>query len=127
MMMRKVVLSAVVIAASIGAVVVPIASEAHSDIRISVSPPPLRYEVIPQPRYGHVWTPGYWDYRAHRHGYRHTWVNGYWLAERPGYYYQPRRWVQRDGYWYHDRSHWDRDGDGVSNRYDRYPSNPYRR
>jgi hypothetical protein len=103
-------------------------SEAHSDIRISVAPPPLRYEVIPQPRYGHVWTPGYWDYRAHHRGsYRHVWVNGYWLAERPGYYYQPRRWVQRDGYWYNERSRWDRDGDGVSNRYDRHPNNPYRR
>ena len=127
MLMRKAVLSVVATVAGFGAVAIPSASEAHSDIRISVAPPTLRYEVIPQPRYGHVWTPGYWDYRTHRHGYRHVWVSGYWLAERPGYYYQPHRWVQRGGYWHSERSRWDRDGDGVSNRYDRYPNNPYRR
>jgi hypothetical protein len=128
MMMRKAVLSVLVAAASLGAVALPSVSEAHGDIRISVAPPPLRYEVIPQPRYGHVWTPGYWDYRQHhRSGYRHVWVNGYWVAERPGYYYRPHRWIQRDGYWHHERSRWDWDGDGVSNRYDRYPNNPYRR
>ncbi len=128
MIIRKTILSLLLAAVTLGAVAIPAISEAHADIRVYVAPPPLRYEVVPQPRYGYVWTPGYWDWRHHhRHGYRHVWIDGYWVTERRGYYYQPHRWVQRDGYWYSERARWDRDGDGVPNRYDRYPNNPYRR
>ena len=40
------------------------------------------------------------------------WVAGTWVPERHGYRYE--------------NSRWDRDGDGVANRYDRYPDNPRR-
>ena len=37
-----------------------------------------------------------------------------------------RKWRERGGRWEYDRGRWDRDGDGVPNRYDRRPNNPYR-
>lgn len=95
---------------------------AYTDIRVTIPPPPLRHEVFPAARHGHVWVPGYWDWRGHRH----HWIKGYWLRERVGYRYQPHRWEQRDGGWYVSRGRWDRDGDGIPDRYDRHPNNPYR-
>ncbi len=126
-MIRKTVLSLMVAAGTLGAVVVPAVSEAYTDIRVNIAPPPLRYEVVPQPRYGKIWTPGYWDWRQYRGGYHHVWVGGYWVTERRGYVYTPYRWTQSNGYWVSERGRWDRDGDGVPNRYDRHPNNPYRR
>lgn len=58
-----------------------------------------------------------------------------------GYYDRDHRWHHwrnaREHSWYranyansyrgfHHRGSWDRDGDGVPNRYDRRPNNPYR-
>jgi hypothetical protein len=89
---------------------------------ISFAPPPPRYEVIPAPRAGYLWSPGYWDWRANRH----VWIGGSWLASRPGYVYSQPRWEQRDGRWRRQEARWergpngDRDHDGVPNRYDRH-------
>lgn len=89
---------------------------------ITVAPPPPRYEVIPAPRPGFVWSPGYWDWR----GNRHEWIGGNWIASRPGYVYTQPRWAQRDGHWYREEARWergpngDRDHDGIPNRYDRH-------
>lgn len=127
MKVRRQLLTLLISVGMLGAVTVPSISEAGADLRVNIAPPPLRYEIMPPPRYGYVWTPGYWDWRHHRSGYRHVWINGYWVGERRGYYYQPHRWVQRNGYWIAQRSRWDRDGDGISNRYDRHPNNPHRR
>ncbi len=84
----------------------------------------MRYEVVPAPRVGYVWTPGYWDWR----GRRHVWIAGHWIRARHGYYYTPARWVERDGGWVFYRGVWlrDRDRDGVPDRFDRAPNNPYR-
>jgi hypothetical protein len=103
----------------------PETSEArvYADIAIQVAPPPLRYEPVPPPRVGYVWVPGYWNWHHHRH----VWVGGTWVRARHGYAYYPHRWEQRGDRWYLERGYWDRDGDGVPNRYDRYPNNPYRR
>lgn len=87
------------------------------------APPPPRREAVPQARRGQVWVPGYWDWR----GNRHVWVKGHWEKARPGYRYREPRWQQRDGRWEIQRGGWDRDGDGVPNRYDDRPNNPYRR
>jgi hypothetical protein len=103
----------------------------------TVPPPPPRYEVIPAPRRGYVWSPGYWEWR----GSRHEWVPGYWLAERPGFVYTGPRWIERDGRWVREEGRWDRyerqarygghyrdrherhgkdrDHDGIPDRYDR--------
>ena len=134
--MLKKALLATVMAASLGAVAVPQASAA--DVFVRVAPPAPRVEVVPEPRRGYVWVPGYWDYRGHRH----VWVAGTWVRERRGYAYVGPRWVEHNGGWRMERGRWnrgdrdhdgvpnrvdrDRDGDGVPNRVDRHPDNPRR-
>ena len=86
-------------------------------------PPPPRYEATPRPRRGQVWVPGHWE----RRGHRHVWAQGYWVKARPGYHYREPRWVEHGGRWDMHPGGWDRDGDGVPNRHDRRPDNPYRR
>ncbi len=88
------------------------------DLTIKIAPPLPRVEVIPAPRVGFVWAPGYWDYR----GNNHVWVAGTWAPERRGYRYNAPVWVQRDGQWHLTRGHWargDSDHDGVPNAADR--------
>jgi len=128
---RKLLLGALATAA-IG--VMPMPTFAATDIYVDIAPPAPRYEVVPAPRAGYVWAPGYWDWRGHRH----VWIKGHWERERTGYYWHPNRWVEDSGRWKlehggwnHERyveneRHGDRDGDGVPNRYDRAPDNPYR-
>lgn len=75
------------------------------DVYVDVAPPAPRYEVIPAPRDGFAWQPGYWEWRNGRH----VWVRGRWIRERPGMYWHPSRWVQYpDGRWYLERGRWDR-------------------
>ncbi|AVS89980.1 hypothetical protein C8238_18470 [Paracidovorax avenae] len=87
------------------------------------APPPPRYERVPPPRRGMVWEQGHWEWR----GRGHVWVPGHWLRARPGYVYRQPGWVQQGSRWEMRRGGWDRDGDGVPNRYDRRPDDPYRR
>ena len=120
---RKTTLAAIA-AATMGFAAVPQTGIA-ADIYFNVAPPAPRVEVIPAPRSGHVWAPGYWDLRGHRH----AWVRGHWERERRGYRFVEPRWEQRDNRWYLERPRWhrgDRDGDGVPNRMDRAPNNPNR-
>jgi len=56
-----------------------------------------------------------------------VWVPGQWVRVRQGYHYRQPHWEQRGNQWHYARGGWDRDGDGVPNRYDRRPDNPYRR
>ena len=53
-------------------------------------------------------------------------ISGTWVRARHGYHYRPHRWIERNGGWYLDRGRWDRDGDGIPDRIDRHPNNPYR-
>ncbi len=110
------------------------AAEVDVNLVLRVPPPAPRYEPMPPPRPGFVWTPGYWAWR----GNTHVWVGGTWTAERPGYVYLQPRWVERNGQWHfthgtwarHDKDHdgvrngrdADRDGDGVPNWVDRHPN-----
>ncbi len=114
------------------ALVTPAAAQANLNISIGTPPPAPIYEVVPAPRAGYVWAPGYWRWE----GSRHVWTGGRWMAERPGYRWMPDRWAQENGRWRHYEGHWDRsearafgdrDHDGVPNIYDRHPDNPYRR
>src|SRR4051812_6136903 len=104
--MVKKLLFAAMLATTLGAVATP--SMAAREIVVQVAPPAPRDEVVPAPRRGYVWTPGYWDWR----GGRHHWVAGSWARERRGYRYHSPNWVERDGRWALDRGRWDRDGDG---------------
>ncbi len=111
------VLAAIVLAAS--AATSALAAPLSVDVRIG--PPPVRYEAVPAPRAGHVWTPGYWDWQRNRH----HWVAGTWVSARPGYVYAQPTWVNSGGRWHLYRGAWargggDRDHDGIPNRYDRH-------
>lgn len=116
--MRKLIVGSL-LTASLAAL--PAAAGTSVDFHVNVAPPAPLYEVVPAPRAGYVWVPGYWDWRGHHH----HWVSGYWVRHRPGPYYEPVRRVYRDGH-YHRRAGWrDYDRDGVPNRYDRAPHDPY--
>ena len=93
----------VVAALALGAISVPVVSEARVYV-VETAPPPPRVEVVPAPRHGYVWAPGYWDWR----GRRHVWVNGNWVHERRGYRWAPHGWVEREGRWHFTRGHWER-------------------
>lgn len=119
----KRVVAASLAALAIGSFALPAAARSQVDFYVNVAPPAPLYEVVPAPRVGYVWVPGYWDWR----GSRHHWVRGTWVRERPGYYYAPARWVERGGRYHYTRPGWgrrDSDGDGVPNRFDHAPYNP---
>ena len=128
MLIKKVLVSALFAAGMLGAVAMPLPSMAAVDVYVNVGPPPDRYEVIPAPRRGYVWSPGYWDWRNNKH----VWVRGSSVRERAGYSYQPHRWVESNGRWTQERSRWnegrrDNDHDGIPNNRDRHPNDPNRR
>jgi len=114
----------------------PAAAQASMSVGLTIGTPPPApvYEVVPAPRVGYAWAPGFW----HWEGSRHVWHAGYWMPERRGYNWVPDRWAQVHGGWHHEQGHWDRqvanshpwgdrDHDGVPNRFDDHPNNPYRR
>jgi len=126
--MKRKLLAATLLAASLGAT---LSARADVGFFVNVPPPAPLVEVVPAPRPGWMWVPGYWEWRGHRH----AWVGGHWVRERHGHYYAPGAWVMREGRYYYDapgwrrgerHAHYDRDHDGVPNRYDRAPNNPYR-
>lgn len=116
--MRKLIVAALM-AGTLAAL--PAAARTNVDFYVSVAPPAVPYEVVPAPRHGFVWAPGFWDWR---HG-RYVWVGGHWVRHRPGYYYEPVRWVHQGGRYYRAGGWRDSDHDGVPNRYDRAPLDPY--
>lgn len=115
----------------------PVQAQAQTRMHTEVvvvhkAPPAPRHEVMPAARRGYDWVPGYWNWN----GRRHVWVSGHWERNRPGYAWQPAQWRRDGNGWHLERGHWrhlervtarrDRDGDGVPNRYDERPRNPYR-
>ncbi len=89
---------------SVGAMLACGAAPAAVGIDIQVAPPAPMVEVVPAPRPGFVWAPGFWEWR----GTAHVWVPGRWIAARPGFYWVPDRWVLRGGYWHYYPGHWAR-------------------
>lgn len=92
-------------------------------IGINIGPPPIRIEATPPYRAGYIWVPGYWEWRYNRH----HWVRGHYLRDRHHHHYVHPRWDRRGNRWHYSPGRWDSDRDGVSDRYDREPYNPYRR
>ena len=72
-------------------------------VDIDVRPPPPRVVVVPEPRRGYVWAPGYWRWNGHAH----VWVDGKWLRERRGYRWEPAHWEERHGRWHFEEGHWE--------------------
>ena len=125
MNVRKLLLAGLIGASLVGAAVPVVANAA--DVYFNIAPPTPRYEAVPAARRGYVWVPGYWNGR----GSRHVWQAGHWERSRAGYAYVQPNWIQRDNRWQLERGGWrrgdrDRDRDGVPNRLDRAPNNPYR-
>ena len=73
------------------------------DIVIHTPPPPVRVEVVPAPRPGFVWAPGYWTWDGHHH----IWSAGHWEAERPDHHFVPAQWVDTPGGWRFIPAHWE--------------------
>ena len=73
------------------------------NIDIDVAPPPARVEVVPGPRQGWVWAPGYWQWGGHQH----VWVGGHWIRERRGYHWVPDAWVGNGPHYHYVRGHWE--------------------
>jgi len=82
--------------------VLPVSAEAAVNIDVRIAPPAPRIVVVPAPRPGYVWAPGYWRYRGHRH----VWVDGYWIRERPGYRWEPDHWEAVGPAYRFHRGHW---------------------
>jgi len=99
-----------------------VAAVAAPYVEVHVGPPPPHHEVVPAARPGYVWSPGYWDWRGHRH----VWVNGHWERARHGYVYHEPRWEQNGNQWRLHHGSWDRDHDGIPNSADAHPDNPRR-
>lgn len=133
------------------AVVVHTGSHAHGqpvyqpvhrpDYRPDVRPnyrPGYRPEAASRPRPGHHWVAGHWKKR----GKHAVWQTGHWERSRPAYrphygavrypngqYGNHNPYRQNGQYGHYGKPQpprWDRDGDGVPNRHDRRPNNPYR-
>jgi hypothetical protein len=75
----------------LGAMTLP-ASAVNVDIIIA--PPAPHVEVVPPPRHGYIWAPGYWQLN----GRHHVWIRGRWEKRHGRYYFVPGRWDRRHEY-----------------------------
>lgn len=141
-MIKTSLIAACLAVASLAATSTPASAEVS--INVQFGPPPLRIEYAPAPRHGQIWAPGHWEWN----GRAYIWSTGIWMQARPGYSYIQPAWVQRGNRWEMHRGGWerggadrgghgreqghghgrfsDRDRDGVPDRYDARPNNPYR-
>jgi hypothetical protein len=79
-------------------------ADARVDVWLNVAPPPPRAEVVPPPRHGYVWAPGYWAWR-HR---RHVWIGGHWEHLHRGRHWVPDHWDNVAGRYHFIPGHWER-------------------
>jgi len=91
----------------------PVASQARGYVDVEIAPPPPRYEVVPAPRPGYVWAPGYWNWD----GRRHVWARGHYVRARgANYHYVPHRWEQHHGRYRLENGRWERGHDDPRHR-----------
>ncbi len=101
---HKALVATLCLAAAGGSWLLPGVSAAAVGIDIDIAPPAPRVEVVPPPRAGYVWAPGYWAWR----GGVHAWVPGRWVVARRGYHWVPDRWVRVGPHWHYARGYWAR-------------------
>jgi hypothetical protein len=116
-----VIVAALLVAAS-SAMLAPTHAYAQVNLNIIIGnpPPPPRYEVVPRPRPGYVWAPGYWNWN----GRDHDWRGGHWERAREGQVYYRPQWVQADNGWRFQEGGWR--GEQRA-RQERYQRDEYRR
>jgi hypothetical protein len=102
--MKRILCTAAAIAFSTAAAFFPTQALAEVSFQIVIgnAPPPPRYEVVPGPRQGYVWSPGYWNWD----GRQHAWVAGHWENSRRGQRYQRSEWRQGHDGWRLTRGGW---------------------
>jgi hypothetical protein len=93
---------AVALLSGLSACVAYVPAHARGVVEIGVAPPPPRVIVVPEPRVGYVWAPGYWRWN----GRTHVWVDGVWMRERRGYHWEPAHWEERHGRYHFEEGHW---------------------
>jgi WXXGXW repeat (2 copies) len=105
-MMKRTAISLLAVAA----ILVPVASTPAAaqvfSLQIGTPPPAPVYEVVPAPRAGYAWAPGYWRWEHERH----VWMPGRWMAARAHHHWVADHWVEGPhGGWHYQQGHWDRD------------------
>jgi WXXGXW repeat (2 copies) len=99
MLKNKVMVMCSVIALT-GLAAAPAMARVNLDFDVNVAPPAPRVEVVPAPREGYTWSPGYWNWEDGQH----VWVDGYWQADRVGFSWTPDRGEGR----HFTAGHWER-------------------
>jgi hypothetical protein len=95
----------VAMSSSLTACVVDRPVRRHALVEVNVRPPAPRVVVVPAPRAGYAWAPGYWRWN----GRSHLWVDGKWIREQRGKHWVPAHWEEgRRGYWHFEAGHWER-------------------
>ena len=102
MLIRKSVIAASI---ALGLSLPAAAQTITGSVVVDIAPPAPRVEVVPPPRSGFVWAPGYWRWEDTAR--THVWVDGTWVAERPGFRYVPDRWIARENRWYYEPNRWE--------------------
>jgi len=88
-----------------GMCTLPSLAQARVEFDVQVAPPPDRVEVVPAPRQGYRWEPGYWRWDNDRY----TWNSGREIADREGHRYTEHRWEHEGNKWHFEGGHWDDD------------------
>ena len=104
--MKIAVIAAALLVAASGALFTPSQAQAQVNFNLVIgnAPPPPRHEVIPRPRAGHIWVPGYWNWD----GRGHDWRGGHWERAREGQVYRRPQWVEADNGWRLQEGGWRR-------------------
>jgi hypothetical protein len=93
----------------LGVVSMPAFAQVNFQFGVEIGPPPVRVEVVPAPRAGFIWAPGYWGWN----GAQHVWIEGRWIEARPGQYWVPEHWEHhaeaRGEHWHFAPGRWERE------------------
>jgi hypothetical protein len=103
MKFRKTLISGLCVA-SLAGIAVPLTTSAAVAVYFNTAPPEARYERVPAPRNGYVWSSGYWNTR----GDRHVWQSGSWQRNRSGYNFSQPRWTQQGDRWQLEQGRWNK-------------------
>jgi WXXGXW repeat (2 copies) len=95
----------ILVSLSLSACVVAPPPRHRAFVEVAVRPPAPRIVVVPAPRRGYVWAPGFWRWN----GRSHVWVEGRWIRERRNEHWVPAHWEEfRPGRWRFEDGHWER-------------------